>query len=434
MRRLLLAFTLLILATLPARAVTVHRVVSPGGIEAWLVEDHSNPILSLSLSFRGGTSSDPVGREGLATLVSGLLDEGAGDLDSLAFQTRLEDLSIQMSFDSGRDSFGGTLKTLTENRDTAFDLLRLALTKPRFDADPVERIRSQIVSALKRQDEDPQTIASKAWFRALFPDHPYGRPEDGTLASVARITIADLKAFAAGRFARDNLILGIAGDITAEALKPLLDSTFGGLPAKSVPVTVADAAPVTKGSVVVVDRDIPQSVAVFGHGGMKRSDPDFYAAYLLNYIVGGGGFSSRLMTEVREKRGLAYSVYSYLSPLDHAAVYVGGVATRNDRFADSLGLVRAEWARMAESGPSEKELQDAKTYLTGSWPLQLDGTGPIAGILVAIQRDDLGIDYLDKRNEYMERVTLDDTRRVARTLFAPESLTTAVVGRPAGVR
>lgn len=442
MRRFLLAFFLLVLGAapvlfvlgaVPAHAVTVHRVVSPGGIEAWLVEDHSNPIISVALSFRGGAALDPVGKEGLATLVSGLLDEGAGEMESLAFQTKLEDLSIHMTFDASRDAFGGSLKTLTENRDTAFDLLRLALSKPRFDPDPVERIRSQIIAMLKRDAEDPQSVASKTWFHAAFPHHPYGRPDDGTIASVGTITPADLKAFAGRRFSRNNLIIGVAGDITAEALKPLLDSTFGVLPAKAAPAPVENATPTLTGSTVVVDKDIPQSVAMFGHAGLKRADPDFYAAYLLNYIMGGGGFASRLMAEVREKRGLAYSVYSYLMPFDHAAVFIGGVATRNDRFALSLKLVREEWRRMAETGPTEQELKNAKTYLTGSWPLQLDGTGPIAGILVAIQRDNLGIDYLDKRNGYIEAVSMDHVRTVAARLLDPARLTIVVVGKPAGM-
>lgn len=434
MRRLFLAMVLMVAATAPAGAIGVTKVVSPGGIEAWLVEDHSNPVIALDAVFKGsGAATDPAGKEGLATLVSALLEEGAGDMNALAFQTKAEDNSVHFSFEAGRDGFGTGVKTLTENREIAFDLLRLALTQPRFDQDAVERVRGQMFAMLKREAEDPETVAAKAWFRSVFPGHPYGRSTDGTAASVATITVDDIKAFQGSRLGRDRLVVGVAGDITAVQLKAMLDPTFGALPAKAAAPAVGDAAPAATGQVVVVDKAIPQSIGVFGHGGVLRSDPDWYAAYILNYIMGGGGFASRLMEEVREKRGLAYSVHSYLYPLDHAAVYLGGFATRNARFAESLTLIREQWKRMEEQGPTPDELRNAKTYLTGSWPLQLDGTSQIAAVLVTMQREHLGIDYLDKRSGYLERVSLDDARRVAKRLFKPEALTVVVVGQPQGV-
>lgn len=430
MRGLLLSFVLLIGLAPAAHAVTVERVVSPGGIEAWLVQDHANPIIAIDLAFRGGAATDPNGKEGLANLTSGLLDEGAGDIDALGFQTRLEDLAIHLSFDAGRDAFAGSMRTLTENRDAAFELLRLALTAPRFDTEPVERMRAQVIANLRREAEDPDDIATKAWFKAAYPEHPYGRPTDGTPESVARITRADLKDFTARRLARDQLIVGVAGDITPAQLAPLLDVTFGKLPAKAAPFALPQATPRLSGEATVIARDIPQSVAIFGQGGLLRQDPDWYAAYTLNYIMGGGGFSSRLMAEVREKRGLAYSVHSYLYPFDRSAVWLGGVATKNTRIAESLRLIRDEWRRMAEAGPTEQELANAKTYLTGSWPLLLDGTQRIAGVLVAMQRDKLGIDYLERRNGFIEALTVDDLRRVASRLIKPDALTMVVVGTP----
>ena len=423
----------LLLLPVSAQAVTVEKVVSPGGIEAWLVQDHTNPIVTLSFSFEGGAALDPKGKDGLADMASSLLDEGAGDLDSLAFQTRLEDKSIRLSFSAAQDRFTGSLQTLSGNRDEAVGLLALALSQPRFDADPVERIRAQIVAGLKRRLEDPDTIAGRAWFAARFPGHPYGRPADGTPESVARITRDDLKTFVAERFARDGLTVGAVGDITPEQLGPLLDQAFGALPAAGSPALVLEVVPEADGGTKVIRRDIPQSVAVFGHGGLKRDDPDWYAAYTLNYILGGGGFSSRLMEEVREKRGLAYSVYSYLYPYDHTGLYVGGVSTQNARIGESLDLIRAEWARMAEQGPTEQELTDAKTYLTGAFPLRFSSSGKIAGILVAMQTENLGIDYLDKRNGYIEALTMADLKRVAKRLLRPENLSVVVVGAPDGL-
>ena len=427
------AIALLAISGAPAKAVTIQPVTSPGGITAWLVEDHANPIIALNFAFRGGAALDPAGKEGLAEIVSGLLDEGAGDLDSQAFRRRLDELALTLSFDSGMDTFRGRVKTLTRNRDEAFDLLRLAMTEPRFDEEPVRRVRDQILTILKRSASDPDRLASRNWWGSVFAGHPYGRPTRGTEESVNAITVADMRGFVARRLARDNLVIGVAGDITAAELGALLDATFGDLPAAAAPVDVAEVAPGAAGEVILVPQPNPQSTVVFGHGGVKRDDPDYYAAYVMNYVLGGGGFSSRLYAEVREKRGLAYSVYSYLSPLDHAGVVIGGVGTANERVGQSIDIIRSEWRRMAAEGPTEAELDAAKTFLTGSFPLRLSSTSAISGMLVGIQMEDLGIDYLDRRNDYIEAVGPDDTRRVARRLLDAEALTFVVVGQPEGI-
>ncbi len=429
----LVALVLLLAPVLPAVAVEVERVTSPGGIEAWLVQDHSNPIISLELAFRGGAALDPVDKQGLANLVASTIDEGSGDLDSQAFQGELDDLSVRLSFSAGRDSFGGSLRTLTETRDRAFELLKLALTDPRFDEEPVERIRSQLLARLSRESQDPNTIVGRTLRQLFFPDHAYGRPTRGTEKTLAAVTVEDLRAFVASRFGRDQLYLSVVGDVTPEELAILLDKTFLDLPAKAAAIEVPDVEPQGDGDLVVIEKAIPQSIVAFGHSGIKRADPDFYAAYVVNYVLGGGGFSSRLYREVREKRGLAYSVYSYLGPMDHSALVVGGVATQNPRVAESLDLIRAEWRRMAQEGPTAEELAHAKTYLTGSYPLRLSSTANIASMLVGIQMEDLGIDYIDRRNGFIEAVTLEDAARVAQKLYQADALTVVVVGQPAGV-
>jgi zinc protease len=422
------------LGAMPAAhaASKVERVVSPGGIEAYLINEPSIPFLSLALHFKGGAALDPAGKEGLAYMVSGLLDEGAGDLDSQAFRTELEDRAIRLSFDAGRDGFTGQLKTLTEHRERAFELLRLALAEPRFDPEPVERIRSQIQADLRRRSEDPDYLVSLTWFDTALPGHPYGRPNRGTIESLATLTDGDLRGFVGDRLAKDNLIVGVAGDVTAEELGPLLDLAFGDLPDASAPVEIAEAGPVA-GETVIVRKDVPQSRVMFGQGGLPRADPDFYAAYVANHILGGGGFTSRLTDEIREKRGLAYSVYSYLYPMDHAPLWLGGVGTANAAVGESIRLVRQEVARMAAGEIDAAELADAKTYLTGSFPLRLTSNDQIAGMLVSMQVDGLGIDYLEKRNGYIEAVTLEDVRRAAARLYHPESLLVVVVGDPEGL-
>jgi zinc protease len=430
---LLMISTAALAATTRSEAASrVERVVSPGGIEAYLLSEPSIPFLSLSMHFKGGAALDPEGKEGLSYMISGLLDEGAGELDSQAFRTELEDLAIRLSFDAGRDEFTGRLKTLTDNRQRAFELLRLALAEPRFDAEPVERIRNQIQASLRQRSEDPDYLAGLAWFETAFPGHPYGRPLRGTVESIAGLTVDDLRGFVDRRLARDNLVIGVAGDVTAEELKPLLDLAFGDLPAHSVPVDIADVTP-DGGQTVIVRRDIPQSRVSFGETGIERDDPDFYAAYVANHILGGGGFTSRLTDEVREKRGLAYSVYSYLYPADHSAMWLGGLGTTNAAVGEALRLVRQEVGRMARGEVDEATLADAKTYLTGSFPLRLTSNDAIAAMLVSMQVNDLGIDYLDKRNGYIEAVSLDDLRRVAARLYDPARLLVVVVGDPQGV-
>jgi len=430
-RALAAAALLLPLIAAPASAANkIEEVKSAGGITAWLVEDHSLPVVTIDVSFRGGATLDPADKPGLATLAAGLLDEGAGELDSQAFQGRLEDLATSLEFAASEDAMGASLRTVTANLTPALDLLHMALSAPRFDESAVTRVRSQLLAELARNAREPRYIANRLWWRNAYDGHPYARPVRGTLESIARITIPDLRAVVHDRLARDVMIIGVVGDVTADALKNLLDTTFGPLPPRAAERRVADVVAAAKKPLLLAKLPIPQSVVTFGQPGIKREDPDWYAAYVVNHILGGGGFSSRLTAEVREKRGLAYSVYSGLEPMQHSGLILGGVATQNDRVAQSIDIIRAEWRRMRDGGPTETELEDAKTYLTGSFPLSLDSTGHIAGILVAIQRDGLGIDYLERRKTLIESVTLEDARRVAHRLLNPDKLSFVVVGSP----
>ncbi|OSQ40864.1 M16 family metallopeptidase [Thalassospira mesophila] len=416
-----------------AQAVEVQEVISKGGIKAWLIEDHLNPLLTVDFSFKGaGAATDPDGKLGRANMVSGLIDEGAGDMDSQTFRGQMENKSISLSYDAGRDDFTGSLVTLTRERETAVKLLKLSLTKPRFDDEAVERIRSQIVAGLKQEETDPGSMAQRAFFKSVFGDHPYARPVEGTFDTVNGLKVADLRDFVKQSLARDNLIIGVAGDITAKELGPLLDDAFGGLPEHSKLPKIPAVTPKFGGDVKVIAQDNPQSQAMWGQKGIARKDKDFYAAYVMNYILGGGGFSSRLTEEVREKRGLAYGVYSYLANLDQANIMMGGVATRNDAIGKSLSVIRGEWQKMQQKGISQTELDNAKSYLTGAFPLRFTSLGNLSGMLVGMQSEDLGIDFLDKRNDYVNAITLDDVNRVAGELLDPDHVTAIVVGKPEG--
>ncbi len=414
-------------------ATEIQEVTSPGGITAWLVEEHSLPFIVIEAAWEGGTLQDPEDKAGLAYLMAGLMNEGAGDLDSQAFQGELERLAASLSFRASRDRLSLSFKSLTENRDEAVELLRLSLTEPRFDQASIEQIRDQLKVAILRDAESPDKIAAEAWYSAALADHPYTRPSKGTLESIATIGRDDLIAHRERLFAKDNINIAVVGDIDPETLKTLLDDVFGGLsdmtPLEDVAVAEVNPLP----QLQIIERNMPQSVVLFGHAGIAREDEDFIPAYVMNYILGGGGFSSRLMTEVREKRGLAYSVSTYLYPLRHAALFIGQVATENERVSESLDVIRAEIARIAEEGVTEKELADAKTYLTGSYPLRFDTNDKIAGQLIAIQEADLGIDYIKRRNGLIEAVTQDDIKRVAERLLGSENLIVTVVGQPEGL-
>lgn len=421
------------LLPLSAGAVEIKEVKSPLGITAWLIEDKSVPLVSVEFAFRGGSALDPEGKGGLAEFVSGMLDEGAGSLESGAFQKRLEDNSITLRFRASLDAFAGSLQTLNATRDEAFDLLRLALTEPRFDAEPMERVRGQILAQAARQSERARSVADRVFFRTTFGDHPYARNADDHKDTIPGITADDLKGFVSRRFGRDNLLIGVVGDITPDALGALLDRAFGTLPAKAADWRVPAARVGGAGKVVVIDRPIPQTVVQFGQPGIPMEDPDFYPALVMNYIMGGGGLTTRLAEEVREKRGLAYSVYTQLVTYDRASLLMGWVATRNTRVRETIDILRAEWRRMAETPVTQKELDDAKAYLTGSYFTRLSSTARIAQLLLGLQLDRLGIDYLGRRNALIDAVTVADIQRVARRLLRPDGLTFVLVGRPEGV-
>ncbi|MGZ5914195.1 MAG: M16 family metallopeptidase [Hyphomicrobium sp.] len=414
----------------PANAMKIQTIKSPGGIEAWLVEEHSVPMMAMRFAFDGGSSQDPVGKEGLANFVTAMLDEGAGDLSSREFQERMEDISMRMSYEEAKDAFYGNFETLTANRDDAAKLLKLALNKPHFEADSIERIRQQLIAGLVYAARDPDKVAQNEWYALAFKGHPYARPANGTEKTVGTVTHDDLEGYRKRIFAKDTLKVVAVGDIDATQLGKLLDEVFGDLPAKAELAPVSKTAPVIGGKQEVIEMNVPQSVAVFGLGAMPRRDPEFIPAFVLNQILGGGGFASKLMEEVREKRGLAYSVYTYVYPYQHASIFSGGVATRNDAMGQSLDVIRDELKKMADNGPSQEDLDNAKNYLIGSYPLRFDTNSKIATQLLGLKMDGFGPEYVENRNAMIAAVTLDDMKRVAKSLLDTQNLIVTIVGKP----
>ena len=412
-----------------AQAIEIEEVTSPGGIEAWLVNEPSLPFTALEIRFMGGSSLEAEGRRGAINLMTGLIEEGAGDLDARAFAEAREALAASYEFDVYSDALSVSARFLTENRDEAVDLLRLALTEPRFDADAVERVRAQVLAGLRSDATDPQEIAGRAFSAMAYGSHPYGSDQSGTIESVSALTRDDVVDAYARTVARDRIFVGAVGDITAEELGALLDDLLGGLPETGAPLP-GRAEVMLDGQVEVIPFDSPQSVVVFGHEGMDRDDPDFFAAYILDQIVGGSGRQSRLMDEVREKRGLTYGIYTYLAPRELADTWQGGVQTANATVDEVIALVRDEWARVQAEGVTEAELAEAKTYLTGAYPLRFDGNATVASILVGMQMQGLTPAYVEDRNDYIEAVTSEDIARVAGYLARPEDLSFVVVGQP----
>jgi zinc protease len=416
-----------------AQAMKIQDITTPGGIKAWLVEEHSVPLMALRFSFKGGSAQDPAGKEGVAHFLTGMMDEGAGDLDAQTFQGRMEELAMRMSFEDGKDSLYGSFETLTENRAETQKLLKLVLNKPRFDADAHDRVRNQLLSSLAAAARNPDSVANERWLANAFPGHPYGRPANGTPAALKAIVPADLEAYRKNVFAKDSLRIVIVGDITAAETAAFIDDVFGALTAKGTLTAVAPVVPKPAEKMQIIEMPVPQSVARFGLGAMGRKDKDFMTGFVMNHIIGGGGFSSRLMEEVREKRGLAYSVYSYLQPYDAASLFGGGVATKNEQMAQSLDIIRSELKRMADEGPLEKELDGAKSNLTGSFALRFDTNSKIASQLLYFLAEDLGIDYVDKRNKEVDAVTVADVKRVAKRMLITDDLFVTVVGKPVGL-
>lgn len=410
-------------------SVPVQTVTSPGGIRAWLIEDRSVPVVSLSFALAGGAALDPTGKEGRAAYAAAMLDQGAGELDTAAFSTALRDRAVSMSFGATRDEFTGAARMLAEDVGFAATMIALALTRPRLDAEALARVKAGRMLALKRDSEDPRAIASRAWWERALAPHPFSRPPGGTEAALAALARDDLSTALAAQLRRGSLIAGAAGAIDAKALGTLLDDAFGALPAGEAPTVPPLPAPTAFG-VAVAERDAPQAVATFGHGGPSPDDPDWEACQVVNWILGGGGFSSRLTEEIREKRGLTYGIFTQIAPFRGRSLVLGGVSTENPRFGETLSLLKSEWARMAEAGPTAEEVANAKAFLTGSFPLGFTSTGQIASTLVALQSLGRAPDWLAGRIGRIEAVTVADTTRAAARLLDPAGLSVSVVGRP----
>ncbi len=429
---LLCAFSLLITSTAQATVLDIEEVTSPGGITAWLVQDDSVPVIAMDFGFKGaGSVQDPKGKQGLARMLSNTLDEGAGSLDGKEFQQALREKAISFGFSSGRDNFSGSLKTLTKNKERAFELAELALTKPRFDKEAVDRMREANLSRIKSSLADPGWKAARLLNDKAFADHPYALNSGGTLSSLQGITSKDLEKFHKRVIGKNNLYVAVAGDISAEELAETLDQIFGDLP--DVELEPANDHEIkNQGTVFHYEDDIPQTVIEIMQPGIGRTAPEFQTAQVMNFILGSSGFGSRLTKEIRETRGLTYGIYSYFYSLDHLDGMAVSTSTANANVPEMLGLIKAEFERIKSEPVTDKELQSAKSYLVGSLPLSLTSTDKIAGLMNSLQLDGLPKDYLDTRNAEIEATTKEDVQALAEKLLDPAQFVTILVGKADG--
>ena len=420
----------LVAGAVPALALKVEEIESQKGIKAWLVEEHSVPLIAIRFAFIGGALQDPTGKEGLAGALADLLTEGAGDLPAAAFKDRISILGANLSMSSGRDTIFGGMETVSKRFEPSADLLRLALTAPRFDAGAIEQVKAQRLSDLALAAQQPITVARDRWYAEAFPGHAYGRPPNGTPQSVGGLTSDDLKAQHARLLAKDVLRVVIVGDIDKAGAIRAIDTIFGGLADKAQvkPIDRVEAR-VLPGPVVITE-DHPLATSVFGLASLRNDHPDFPALQVLNQVIGSGDFDSRLMAEIRVKRGLAYSVRTNLLNDTTVSLLVGGISTKNEAMREALVLVKDVLSRTAKDGPSQAEFDNAKLYLNGSYLLDFDTNAKVAGSLLGIWLDNRKPDYLLGRKQQIDRVTLADVKRVAAQVLQPDRMIVTVVGKP----
>ncbi|HQX27991.1 MAG TPA: pitrilysin family protein, partial [Alphaproteobacteria bacterium] len=416
------------------KVLDIEQVTSPGGIKAWLVEDHSVPVIAMQFGFRGvGGALDPVDKQGLSRMLSNTLDEGAGELDSQTFQKELRDLSIGLSFGSDRDDFSGSLKTLSQNKKRAFELTALALTKPRFDEEPVKRMREANQSRIRSSLTDPDWMTARIMNDRAFEGHVYSQNSGGSLSSLEKISPEDLRAFHKNNIGKNNLVVAVSGDMTKEELATTLDNIFGDLPDVKPPAQAPDIALQNAGKVFVFKQDIPQTIVEMMQPGIDRHHPDYQLAQVMNFVLGSSGFGSRLTEEIREKRGLTYGIYSYFIDMKHFDGLQVSTSTETKNTAEMISLVKVEWEKMKNEPISEQELQDAKSYLIGSLPLGLTSTDDIAGLLLSLQMDEMPVDYLEQREDKIKNATAADVQRVAKELLDSNKMITVLTGNPENI-
>lgn len=414
----------------PSTAINIQEVKTNKNLTAWMVESHDIPVLSVVVAFKkAGYAAEPEGSSGLVRLLSALLDEGAGEWDSQGFKKFLLEKNIELSIGATQDIFYITFRTTKKNIDDAFYVLKAILSAPRFEGNSLDLIKNQMLTSLQQSLQDENFIATNVLNEKIFGAHPYGKTAQKILKEFGSVTANQLRQFMKNRLARDQMIISAAGDITPNELKDLLDKTFGDFPAEAVPLTLENVSLLNLGTTIVESLNIPQSLILFTQPGIDRHHPDYYAAFVMMKIIGDRGFESRLWNEVREKKGLAYGIDASIHYSSLMSLFFGSTATKNTSTREVIDTIRKVWQESLQ-GFTAEELEFVKKRTIGGFGLQFSSTFRIVSALLMYQIDNLGLDFVNKRNKIIEALTLEDINRVAKNFLKPEKLTFVVVGNP----
>jgi zinc protease len=425
---------LLCVASAARAGLDIQTWTTPQGARVYFVENHDLQMLDVSVAFAAGSAYDRAETAGLASLTRHMMSLGAGGLSEQDIAERLADVGAQMAGFFDQDRAGFSLRSLsgTAERDAALAVLRMVLARPAFTADILEREKARAIANLREAATKPEYLGDKAFQAAIFGSHPYALPESGEESTVARFTSAGLRDFHARHYRAANMVVAVMGDLDRRAAEALAERLAADLPPGGAPAAVPPVSMPTTGSEQVIPHHATQSHLYMGLPGMKRDDPDYFPLLVGNYVLGGGGFDSRLTEEIRQKRGLSYSVYSYFMPLRERGAFQVGLQTRREATDEAVRVVRETVRRYLEEGPSEAELRQAKDNLIGSFPLRLDSNRKILDHLAMLGFYRLPLDWLDSYTRKVAAVTRDDILRAMRERVRPEVMATVIVGGQSG--
>ena len=405
---------------------------APSGAQVYFVENHSLPMLDAAVNFPAGSGYDSAEKSGLAALTQGMLDNGAEGLSEDEISRKLADIGAELGGNFDQDRAGVTLRTLSSpaERDQALNVLARLLQHPTFPENVVAREKQRTIAELKEAETRPEAIAEKAFAKAVYGSHPYGLPPNGDVETVRKIKRADILAFYRSHYSAKSAVVALMGDVTRAQAEAIAQQLTAQLPAGGAPAAIPPVVLQIKGSEQRIPHPASQSHILMGAPGISRTDPDYFALYVGNYVLGGGGFASRLMDEVREKRGMAYSVYSYFMPMQQPGEFQIGLQTKKEQADEALGMVRATVRRFTQEGPSEKELQAAKDNIVGGFPLRLDSNRKILDYLLLIGFYGLPLTYLDDFTGNVDKVTGAEVRDAFQRRVNPDAFATVIVGAP----
>ncbi len=414
--------------TAQAKILDIRVLRDTPAIQVWLIQDQSVPVISMQFAFKGqGSRNDPDDKQGLYRLLSNTMDEGAGNLDSQAFQKELNDHGIELSFSATRDNFIGTVYTLSREKERAFRLLGLALSAPRFDEDAIERMRAQNISRLRSSMTDPEWMLARLTNSVLFDQHLYAKNSGGTLSSLPRITKQDLKN------AHQTLLtapvrVAIAGDITDDEALEFVEKLFPT--AGTTPVRDITHANFPQPENILFPHPIPQTLVTMALPGPSVKDPDYVAAEVMNYILGGGGFGSRLMDVIRERNGLTYGIYSNFEHMDGGNFLSISSSSKNETIGKLVNLTKVEIDALRQKGINPDDLRSAVRYLRGSTVLNFSSNPKLSNFMLGLMLEELPVDYLDKRDAALIQLDVEAVNRAAEKWLDSRKLVTIMLGKP----